>query len=56
MILESIVNKSPIVKGWSGDQKYCAVTADGTKYLLRVSPMWRSTFHVTKERIWERTG
>ena len=31
MILESIVNKSPIVKGWSGDQKYCAVTADGTK-------------------------
>lgn len=51
MILESIVNKSPIVKGWSGDQKYCAVTADGTKYLL-----WRSTFHVTKGRIWERAG
>ena len=41
MILESIVNKSPIVKGWSGDQKYCAVTADGTKYLLRVSSIDR---------------
>ena len=41
MILESIVNKSPIVKGWSGDQKYCAVTADGTKYLLRISSIDR---------------
>ena len=41
MILESVVNKSPIVKGWSGDQKYCAVTTDGTKYLLRVSSIDR---------------
>ena len=36
------VTKSPIEKGWSGDQKYCAVTADGTKYLLRVTPAARS--------------
>ena len=24
-------------KGWSGDRKYCAVTSDGERYLLRVS-------------------
>ena len=32
------VTKTPIEKGWSGDKKYCAVTADGTKYLLRITP------------------
>lgn len=37
MLLESIIQKTPIKKGWSDDQKYCAVTADGAKYLLRVS-------------------
>ena len=30
-----------IDKGWSGDQKYCATTADGYKYLLRVSSIDR---------------
>lgn len=29
----------PIEKGWSGDKKYKAVTADGTAYLLRVAPL-----------------
>lgn len=33
------VSKTTVEKGWSGDKKYCAVTADGTKYLLRVSPI-----------------
>lgn len=37
MLLESIIHKTSIEKGWSGDQKYCAVTADGAKYLLRIS-------------------
>ncbi len=32
------VTKTPIEKGWSGDKKYCAFTADGTKYLLRITP------------------
>lgn len=41
MLLESIIQKTSIEKGWSGDQKDCAVTADGTKYLLRVSPFER---------------
>ena len=31
----------PISKGWSVDQKFCAIKADGTKYLLRISPIER---------------
>lgn len=38
MLYHSIVHKHLIDKGWSVDQKYCAVTTDGTKYLLRISP------------------
>ena len=41
MIFDAITSRTPIDKGWSGDQKYCACTADGTKYLLRISPMER---------------
>lgn len=41
MLFELIVHKTPIEKGWSGDQKYCAVTSDGKKYLLRVSSIDR---------------
>lgn len=37
-IYETIVNKEPITKGWSEDQKYCVTTTSGTKYLLRISP------------------
>ena len=36
-IYDSIVTKSVINKGWSGDKKYCAVTADGSRYLLRIT-------------------
>ncbi len=39
MIYNNIVQKIPINKGWSGDKKYCAVTAEGDKYLLRISPI-----------------
>ncbi|MBR2459703.1 MAG: phosphotransferase [Clostridia bacterium] len=38
MLYQSIITRTPIDKGWSGDKKYCAVTADGKKYLLRISP------------------
>lgn len=41
MFYEQIICKTSIDKGWSGDQKYCAITADGQKYLLRISPMDR---------------
>ena len=40
-IIDTIVSRIPIDKGWSGDKKYCAVAADGSKYLLRVSTMDR---------------
>ena len=40
-VYENIISKTPIDKGWSGDQKYCAVTADGQKYLLRISSIDR---------------
>ena len=40
-VYQNIVSRTPIDKGWSEDQKYCAVTADGSKYLLRVSSIDR---------------
>ena len=33
------ISKEPIHKGWSGDKKYCATTADGKSFLLRISPL-----------------
>ena len=39
MIYKQIIHKVPVEKGWSGDQKYCATTLEGTKYLLRISSM-----------------
>jgi len=36
-IFDSIIERIPINEGWSGDQKFCAVTDDGQQYLLRVS-------------------
>ena len=32
---------TPIDYGWSGDQKYRAVTPDGTPYFLRITPRQR---------------
>lgn len=40
-VYQSIISKTSIDKGWSGDQKYCATTADGQKYLLRISSIDR---------------
>ena len=36
-IYQNIVSRFLIDKGWSGDQKYCAVTSDGSKFLLRIT-------------------
>lgn len=41
-MLSDFVSLEPIRRGWSGDKKYCAVTADGTKYLLRITPEEKS--------------
>lgn len=38
MIYPSIVSRSLIDKGWSGDLKYCVTTSNGQRYLLRFSP------------------
>ncbi len=42
LIFDEILSKEPIKKGWSDDQKYCATTKDGTKYLLRVAAIDKS--------------
>ena len=34
----NFVKKEPIEKGWSGDLKYRVTTADGSNYLLRITP------------------
>lgn len=39
MIIDSILHKQPIDKGWSGDKKYCIITESKQKYLLRISPI-----------------
>ena len=46
-VYEAITGLTPVDKGWSGDRKYCAVTAEG-KFLLRISPPER-----TERRKWE---
>ena len=40
-IFDSIISKTNIDKGWSGDRKYCAIASEGEKYLLRVSTIDR---------------
>lgn len=52
-IYQNIVNRTPIDKGWSGDQKYCAITDDGSKYLLRISSLDRLE---RKHREYEKMG
>ena len=41
MLLDSIVKRTPIAKGWSADRKYLAEAAGGSVYLLRISPLNR---------------
>ena len=46
--------KELIEKGWSGDIKYCARTADGSKFLLRITPLEKAEqakqlFHLQQE-------
>ena len=35
------ISAEPITKGWSEDKKYCVTNAQGTKFLLRISPPQR---------------
>ena len=36
--MPDFVSRTPIEKGWSNDKKFCAVTAEGERYLIRISP------------------
>ena len=36
--LEPVTSMENIPRGWSGDKKYKITAADGTKYLLRITP------------------
>lgn len=38
MLYQKLIDKKLIDKGWSVDKKYLAVTAQGERYLLRISP------------------
>lgn len=38
MILQDIVERQAIAKGWSCDEKFYVTVKDGTKYLLRITP------------------
>ena len=54
MIYDTIAGRQPVEKGWSGDQKYCVTTDDGTKYLLRItSPERAHRFHLGYLRMQE---
>ena len=33
------ITKQPIDKGWSGDKKYCVTDEQGSRFLLRISPI-----------------
>ena len=52
-IFPKINSSTPIDKGWSGDQKYCAITEDGQTYLLRISSIDRLE---RKRREYEKMG
>lgn len=41
MIYETIIERTPVEKGWSGDKKYRITTSSGQTYLLRISPAER---------------
>ena len=48
------ISREPVLKGWSGDKKYCVTDKDGVQYLLRISPKAQyekreALYHVMKE-------
>lgn len=47
----TFISKEPINKGWSCDSKYCVTTADGKKYLLRITPEENSENRVEMFRL-----
>lgn len=52
----NFISKEQIRKGWSCDTKYCTVTADGTKYLLRVTPESKSASRADMFRMQQKAA
>lgn len=50
----SFIKTEPLTKGWSGDKKYCVTKADGSKYLLRISPPGQYAAKKTEFEMMER--
>lgn len=38
-MIESLISREPIQKGWSGDKKFRTTDKDGNVFLLRVTPI-----------------
>ena len=38
-MFKRFVSKEPVLKGWSGDKKYCLTDEHGNRFLLRVTPI-----------------
>lgn len=45
------INKVPINKGWSCDNKFCVTTTEGDKYLLRITPKDKSSNRAVMNRM-----
>jgi len=52
----SFISKEPINKGWSCDKKYGVTTAEGVKYLLRVTPEEKSAARADMFRMLQRVA
>ena len=56
MILDRIVSKEPICKGWSGDKKYHIQDEQEHSYLLRISPLEKHEKRLTQFRRMEQVA
>ena len=56
MLIDEIVTREPINRGWSCDQKFCVTARDGTKYLLRITPSDKSASRGEMFRMQQRAA
>ena len=56
MLIDEIVTREPINRGWSCDRKFCVTTRDGTKYLLRITPSDKSASRGEMFRMQQRAA
>ena len=56
MLIDEVVTRDPISKGWSCDRKFCVTARDGTKYLLRITPSDKSASRGEMFRMQQRAA